>query len=196
VVQYFLDKTINAETRIKVLEQFDAIVINSMSENDSLKCSVTAPYNSDYFEYYSDLNLDVPYKVPCTINSPNNGVLTTYLDTTLYVQNSFGKIEVEKHEGSCDLKTSAGDILIEMILPENGYCRSYSASGKIKLKIPKLSSASVYAKTLNGTVTFTNLDILNIEEADGLLSGKLAEGNGTIHLETKNGDIEIAGFDL
>jgi len=159
-----------------------------------LKCSVNTPNNSDYYNYFCNLFMEIPYEMPCTIKSPNKGVSAYSLDTTLYVLNSSGEIDVARHNGSCDLKTSFGDILVEISIPENGYCHCKTASGNIKVMIPTTSSASILAKTSNGKITFTNLDIKISEEYPGFLSGSIGSGKGSIYLETDDGNIEIIGF--
>ncbi len=66
---------------------------------------------------------------------------------------------------------------------------------RIILKVPTNTSATIYAKTSAGSVTYSNLTISDLVESDGLLTGNLGSAHGEIHLETENGDIEIIGFD-
>jgi len=194
-IDYFLYRMVKAETAAKAQERFEDIVLVSEGKDDTLNCSISAPKNSEYYEFYSSLSLDVPHKVPCTVKSPNLGVTASYLDTTLTILNSNGTIDLIKHSGSCDVKTSAGDVSIEIMVPENGFCRSVTSSGDIVLNIPTNTSATIYAKTSAGSVTYSNLTITDLVESDGLLTGKLGSANGEIHLETENGNIEIIGFD-
>jgi hypothetical protein len=193
-MEYYLYKTVRAETIIKGQERFDEILLESNAENDTINYFISSPDSSAYYVSYCSLSLDILNDITCVVNSPNRGVFTSYLDTTLTVFNSTGKIEVLKHTGSCDVKTSVGDVLIEMILPENGYCRAFSASGNVKLEIHNTASAIISAKAENGSIIFYNLEISDLEQSNGSLSGKLGSGAGEIYLETKSGDIEIVGF--
>ncbi len=88
---------------MKALEELDKINLISLSEIDSLKCSINAPYNTDYFKYYCKSFLDIPFEMPCFIKSPNQDVFASNLGNIFYVQDSFGKIEIKSHEGSCDV---------------------------------------------------------------------------------------------
>jgi len=194
VVQYYIYKTIKAETNIKAKEHFEDISIQSVQIIDTTKCSIDAPGNTEYIEYSCLFGLDIPYGKPCTINRLNKGITTSQLSSSLYVKNSLGKIEVTKHTGSCDVKTSSGNVYIEMILPASGFCRSYTSSGEIKLEIPVNTSANINAKTSNGVISYSNLNIQNIIQSTGKLSGQIGSGNGIILLETEKGNIEIAGF--
>lgn len=193
-IQYYLNKMVRAETVLKAESEFSEIKLINEQEDNSIKYSIFAPENSAYYEYYCSMSLDIPYELPCSINQPNKGVHSNYLDSTLIIQNSTGMIEVTKHTGSCDVKTSLGNIFIETILPEKGFCRSYSASGNIRLEILVNTSATIYAKTADGLVSYENLTILDLEESDDQLIGKLGSGDGEIYLETNQGNIEIVGF--
>ncbi len=194
-IDYFLYRMVKAETVAKAQGRMNEIVLVSEGKDDTMNCSISAPQNSEYYEFYSSLSLDVPYKMPCIVKSPNLGVTASYLDTTLTILNSNGTIDVIKHSGSCDVKTSAGEISIEMMVPGNGFCRSYTSTGDIILKLPTNTSATIYAKTSAGSITYSNLTISDLVESDGLLTGKLGSANGEINLETESGNIEIIGFD-
>ena len=194
VIDYFLYKQVNAETIVGAQQQFGEIVLLSSTENDSLKCTISAPLNSERFEYYCSLSLDVPARLPCVIKSPNRAVSTAYLDTTLTVSGSEGDIEVARHSGSCDLETTEGDILVEMILPQSGFCRSLTMSGDITLGIPATTSANIFAKTGAGSITTTDLNLSDMLVTDSTLSAVLDSGLAEIRLETMNGNIQIIGF--
>jgi len=54
--------------------------------------------------------------------------------------------------------------------------------------------ATIYAKTYSGTVTHNGLNIENLNQSYGLLTGILETGEGEIWLETKSGNIKIKGI--
>ena len=100
-IKYSLYKVVKAKTVVAAQAHFDDITLESTIDNDSLKCSISAPNNSEYVQYLCGLSLNISNKMPCYIKSPNRGVYTNYMDTTLYVLDSSGSIEIEKHSGSC-----------------------------------------------------------------------------------------------
>jgi len=193
-VRAYWYKNVTAETKNKAEEHFGDIVLEHNIVNDSVICSITAPYNSDRLEYYSSLDLEVYGDLLTYIKSPNYKVTISYMDTTVYVLDSSGDIEIKKHNGSCELKTSKGDILVEMIIENRGFCRCYTSEGNIIVEIPSNTSATIYAKTDEGMVSYSNLTISNLQESQSMLTGELSKGNGEIRLETKKGNIEIKGF--
>jgi hypothetical protein len=193
-MEYYLYKTVRAETILKGQERFDEIRLESNAENDTINYFISSPDSSAYFEYYCSLSMDILHDISCVVKSPNRGVFANFMDATLTVLNSTGKLEILKHTGSCDVKTSVGDVLIEMILPDKGYCRAYTNSGNIRLKILRTASATISARTGNGSILFYNLEISDLQHDNDSLSGKLGSGTGEIYLETKSGNIEIVGF--
>ncbi|MBN2286136.1 MAG: DUF4097 family beta strand repeat protein [Tissierellales bacterium] len=192
----YLYKSVYAETKKKATEHFGDIVLQHYVTNDSAICSITAPHNTNRFEYYCALDLELYGNLLTYIKSPNYGVTFFYMDTTIYVQDSSGDIEIKKHNGSCEVKTSKGDILTEMIIKNKGFCRCYTSEGNIIIEIPSNTSATIYARADEGVVSYGNLTISNLHESKGLLIGELSEGNGEIRLETKKGDIEIKGLSI
>jgi hypothetical protein len=190
----YLYKNISAETQNKADKHFDDISLEHNFVHDSVICSITSPSNSNLLEYYCRLDLEVTGKLQTYIQSPNYGVSLFYMDTTVYVLDSGGDIDLMKHSGSCDLKTLKGDIFTELIIRNNGFCRCNTSKGNIIVVIPSNTSATIYARTDEGVVSYSNLSISNLQESQGLLTGVLSDGNGEIRLETKKGNIELKGF--
>jgi|GEM_PF-682242 len=193
-IQSYLYKNVSAETKNVAEEHFSDIVLEHSILNDSVLCSIAAPYYSAQLEYSCNLELEISGELQTYIKSPNNGVNIYYMDTTVYVLDSRGDIELRQHNGSCEVNTSKGDIITEMIIENNGFCRCYTSEGDITVEIPSNTSATIYAITDEGAVSYSNLTISNLSESQGYLSGELSNGQGEIHLETKKGNIEIKGF--
>ncbi|MCA0445559.1 MAG: DUF4097 domain-containing protein [Bacteroidetes bacterium] len=191
----FLYKTIWAETQNDANLHFKDIAFSSLVSPDSVKFVVNAPASSSAIRFIGNLTLHVPGNLVPVFRSPNKGVITANLSSTVLVYGSEGKIDITKHNGSVDLKTSNGDISVGFVFLRNGgFCRCYSGNGNITIEIPKSVSATLSAKTGNGTVSYSNLTISNKVESPGILTGNLAIGSGEIHLETKKGNITIKGI--
>lgn len=192
----YLYKTVKTEKDAITSKHFNDIVFEKIFQNDSVICLIDAPENSGSVEYGCELTVEIDGALLTWIDSPNKGVSFFYMDTTVYVLDSGGDIEIKQHNGSCQVNTSHGDIEVEMIMKENGFCRCITAEGNIRLEIPGNSSAAIYAQTGEGVISCNNLNISNKQESPGLLTGSLSTGSGEIHLETQNGDIEISGFSV
>ena len=67
-------------------------------------------------------------------------------------------------------------------------------NGNVDLSVPINTSAELLAVIDNGVVTVTDLSVQNETRTAASLSGTLGTGQGTITLESANGNIHIAGF--
>ena len=193
-IRAYMYKRVSAENITKAGAHFDDISFEYTQLNDSIVCSVNAPENSASLKYYSSLDLEIFGEIPTFIKYPNEAASIYYMDTTVYVLNSNGTINLHQHHGSCDINTRNGDISIELILNDGGFCRAFTEEGNIVITIPSSISATLFAKTYEGTITTQNFTIIDQTESQGELSGTINEGNGEIHIETKKGNIEIIGI--
>jgi hypothetical protein len=64
------------------------------------------------------------------------------------------------------------------------------ASACAELAVPPSTSA----ETVNGTIDFSGLDLHLLEASEELVRGLLGTGEGSITVETINGDIELGCF--
>ncbi len=193
-VMSYLYRSIDAENSAIADDNFNQIVFEYYFESDSTLCSVSSPANSDKLTYAGHYTLIVDGSMVTNVKAPNSGFSSLYMDTTIFVFDSSGDIDIKQHNGSCQVKTSKGNIAVEMIIKYNGFSRCFTTEGDIVLEIPNNSSATIYANSIEGIVSFNNLDILNLNESPGFLQGVLESGNGEIRLETMKGNIEINGI--
>jgi len=67
------------------------------------------------------------------------------------------------------------------------------ANGDISLTIPTDTSATLSCLSATGTITTSNLTVLNPIQTSHSFFGTLGEGSGDISISTANGDIAISG---
>lgn len=193
-ISYILSKTIKAEDKDKAEAQKDNIELFTELTNDTLHCSVLYPLDTDYLESYGYLDMYVPRELPVVIRNMVEGIYINDMRGDLKVRNAKDHIDIWRHSGSCDVRTIKGDLNIEIALPGGGYCKAATDEGDIILKVNSQASASIYAKTIAGTVICYGLNISNLNHSSGLLTGQIGTGVGEIRLETEIGNIEISGF--
>ena len=138
--------------------------------------------------------MEVPYQMLCQIENATEGIYVFDLDSTLFINNAKDNIEIQRHNGSCEINTSKGNISVEIALPDSGFCRCSTSMGDIVMKLPVTTSATVYAKSNEGTVGYTNLTFSSLSQKTDFLSGTLGTGDGEIYLETQKGNIQILSF--
>ena len=122
------------------------------------------------------------------------GVYSFYMSNQITTRNIKDHVKIVGHSGSCDIETEKGEIEIEIVIPDRGYCKALTLDGAITLRIPKETSASINAQTDKGAIIYENIKILDISQQSGKLSGQLGNGEGEISLATKNGNVTIIGF--
>ena len=94
------------------------------------------------------------------------------------------------------IRTTGGNISIEMFFPEEGYCRAYSGSGNIMVVIPVHTSVQVDALTKNGEVNVAeNFNFSDVEDNGNSFKGTLETGAGEIYLRTDFGNINLISFE-
>lgn len=191
-VSWLLDKSVQAETEQKAREQFDAITLAQQSRNDTLFVSVVAPNNTATITYAADLSLNVPSGMICMIDHALYSFSYDLSGLLTIQKTSYAK--VTRHNASCQIDLTEGDIAIEISLSPEGFCRASTKQGHILLSIPATTSAKVEAQTDNGTITYTGLTFTTISLQAAKLTGTLGSGSGEIILKSGQGDIQLKGF--
>lgn len=192
-VKTYLYRIVFAETRELAEQHLSDILLDNSSSNDSMICTINSPA-SNSIDYLCSYSLELSNNIAFHIKAPNNGVKISNMDTTVYVSESYGSIEITQQTGSCDLKTSKGDISAQVFLNENDFCRCYTSEGNIVLEIPANINAILYSKADSGTVSFSNLTITDKQQTTNSLTGTLGDVKGEIRLESIKGNITITGI--
>jgi hypothetical protein len=87
----------------------------------------------------------------------------------------------------------AGSVDASVALLPNGVVELRNSSGDIRLSVPTETSASLSAATTMGAVRLVDLTVVDQDPRASVLRGTMADGDGTIRLETISGDITIQG---
>jgi len=190
VVRWFMNRQVMGEDPVTTLSsQLPNIKLITDQSSESLKCEIHYPRDMSRFRYATLLSLGVPYNIACRINRVDGDLNVLDLGSNLWIQNAH-MVKTLRINGSCEIGSLSSD---QMVLPVGGFCK-VSANGTITLRIPSTTSASLFAQTTSGSVSYTNLAISNINQQQRSLKGKLGDGSGEIRLETARGDIIIDGI--
>lgn len=188
---WYLFKTAEAQSTSDTAEIFSSINLSTWSSNDTFYVDVVSAASSTA-EPSCLVDLSIPYGMSCHIAQANGRVEADDVDSVLDVDNA-AEVDVERQSGSCRVAAD-GDISVLMDLPDSGYCRLSAANGDITLKIPTTTSAALYAKSGDGTVSDSGLVISNLQRLSSLVSGTLNSGQGEIYLKTQKGNVRLVGF--
>jgi hypothetical protein len=188
--RWFIDKNVEAESVEQANSYFALINLSFEKQSDTLLVILNAPGE---LPLRGMLELDIPYYVTCRIEQVSDNIYVSNLSTPLFAYNA-SNVQVIKHNGSCEISSGAGNISVEAVLPENGFCRLSLNSGNILISIPSTTSATVYAKSITGSVSQGGLTFTDIRQTAGFISGKLGSGAGEIRAEVNEGTIRLKGF--
>lgn len=188
-----IDKTVKVKESALAQAAFDRIRLVSYVLKDTAFCMVEAPAENDG-TFKSNLSLVVPYRKPIVVKNTNGGVIFSHLYSDIYVETDRYNCEVNYHSGSLEAHSSTGQISGSISLPKDGYCNCYSENGNIHLQIPTNSSLSIHLKTVSGTITYNNLNIIIISSSKSELKGSMNSGEGNIYIESLTGNIILEGI--
>jgi hypothetical protein len=192
-INYTLDKSVWVKSGDLANGEFNKISLKHSVLSDSILCLIDCPSQS-ISGYYCTMNLDIPYGKKVSVRNPNDGVRTSYLESDLFAETTTEDCLVDGHSGSLDAHTTSGNIISQLIIPTDGYCKCYSVSGDIIIRIPIESTGNIHIKTTSGTASFENLNITTTINTSKEIIGTLGTGNETIYLESTSGDIKLIGF--
>lgn len=190
---YVLIKTVKVKETSLAQAEFDKILFAYTTNLDSINCNINAP-SVPFDNYKCSLNINLPPGKDIYVKKNNFGVQTYQLENNLHIETAKGECIVEGHGGSVEATTQSGNIDLMVLIPDSGYCKSYSVDGNITVQVPIGSSGSIVIKTTNGNVSFSNLNIHNLVQTSKQITGSIGTGSGTIYLESVNGNVLLKGF--
>ena len=125
----------------------------------------------------------------------NGNVSVANIDALVSVNNVTGNIRLRNITGSASVILTNGNIDGEVFLPSDGTIDLTTTNGNIALEIPNSTSAGFTARVTNGAISLSNLDLQDVESTNRSLAGTLGDGEGSIELQTINGNIGVHGFE-
>ena len=190
----YMFNTIEASSIELANAHFNDIKFKYTIIGDTIFVSIETPSNTEEIIYKSSsLSLDIPYAMNCIISNVDGSIFLDQLSSTVTITNSAGEVNIERQEGSC-VVSSSNNINVQMIVPLGGVCSLNTTNGNVSLSIPDSTHATVSLRTDQGTVTYTNLSFSQLSQTSTLLTGILGNGNSTITLYTKRGNILLNGM--
>lgn len=144
-----------------------------------------------------------------TLRRLSGGVRVKGISGKVEGQEIGGKAEIKVTSGSVDLtncrftgldlSVSSGRIMVETELagPPDGDYKLNTASGAVKLLLPRDSRASVDCRTLNGRLVMPKISAVEIRNRPGQSQARidLNGGGRKVSVNTLNGNVELALYD-
>jgi DUF4097 and DUF4098 domain-containing protein YvlB len=120
-------------------------------------------------------------------------LVPTTLDATVF--NINGNVDIEDVWGRTRVDLTNGNIDAYYGSAPDGAIELSTVNGNLRLEIPKTTSATFSASVVNGNISVRDLQLSDIATTPTRTTGVLGNGDGTIELETVNGNIDARGHD-
>ena len=141
-----------------------------------------------------DYTITLPDNFEISTINVNGSVTIDTISNTVSVVNVNGQVILNTIFGSASVTLVNGQIVAQITLPSEGTIDLSTVNGGISLDIPQNTSAELSANVTNGGINIYNLNLNNLTSTLNFVSGTLADGRGTISLNTVNGGIQVTGF--
>jgi len=161
---------------------------------DEISIQTLQPQSSQGRQYRVDYTLTVPSDLVVDLNHVNGHVSIAGFDNPVEVDVVNGNVLLSNLFGGATVSVENGSVDATLSLPPGGEASLATVNGNLLLRIPSSTSAGLSASVDHGVISWSNLNLLNVLETNLSLTGTLGGGDGAIHLETTNGDIEVTGF--
>lgn len=141
-----------------------------------------------------DYTIILPDNFEILASNVNGSVVIDTISNLVSVDNVNGQVILNTIYGTTYVNLANGQIAADITLPSEGIIDLSTVNGGISLDIPQNTSAELSAQVTNGGINIYNLDLQNNTSTLKSVSGTLADGRGTISLNTVNGFIQVSGF--
>lgn len=190
---YVLNKTVKVKESSLAQAEFDKILFDYSTVSETINCKINSP-SAAFDNYKCSLNINIPPGKDIYVKKNNYGVQTYQLENNLHIETAKGECIVEGHGGSVEASTQSGNINVMVLIPDSGYCQCFSFDGNITVQVPIGSSGTIILKTTNGLISYSNLNIHNLNQTTKELTGTIGTGSGTIYVESVNGNVLLKGI--
>ena len=128
------------------------------------------------------------------ISSANGDVRVQDVDGYPSLRSSNGDVELGGGGGLSTATTANGDIDVD-ITSFSGDVELSTTNGDIEIALRPSLDADIDARTGNGTVTVTGLELSNVRQSRNHLTGQLGAGGPDLRVSSSNGDVDLDALD-
>lgn len=193
-VRVWGERKVGSESYEDAEYHLERLQVNVTTLEDEILIKTEQPSNTHGRSYTVTYHVRVPRYLDICVHNVNGEIFIddTAGGVTLALVN--GNIQLREVKGEVLAETTNGNIDGKIILPQKGICRLITVNGNIKLTIPKSTSAYFSASTVNGSVQLHELTLMNQSGSRTTMKGRLGDGEGTISIQTVNGNITAEGY--
>jgi hypothetical protein len=140
-----------------------------------------------------EYRVEVPSGTDLTLVHVSGPIEIRSVSGDVDVQAAAGPVALSDMTANVRAVVASGDVDASVALPRGGLVELQTGSGDIRLSLPAETSASLRAATSSGAVHVIDLALIDQDPRAAVLRAIMADGDGTIRLDTASGDITLQG---
>ncbi len=187
-------KRVGSESTQDAEEHLQELEVNVQSLANEVFVETIQPQDSGGRNYIVDYTITLPKNLEVQVANANGIVTLDSIENDVTVNNANGGVIFIGIVGNALVNLANGTIESEVTLPLNGTIDLNMGNGNINLAIPANTSAGFSAIVSIGSISVSNLVLQDEVSTPTSRRGTLGNGQGTISLETGNGNIRVSGF--
>jgi hypothetical protein len=185
---------VGSDTYVDALLGLDLLEVSLTDGSGEIVVQTVQPPNISGRQYIVDYSITVPSDLPVSINIANGHVSVNDMESSVFVILDNGDVNFSNIHGEADVNMDNGSFIGDISLPTGGEAVISTTNGDIDLSIPVSTAAELFGNiNNNGTISWSNLVIGNLQTTSTSIQGTLGSGSGLVDLTTVNGDIVITG---
>jgi microcompartment protein CcmK/EutM len=173
------------------LEELD---VDVEATGSAISVTTIQPLDTEGRTFVVDYEITVPDGLEVSILNANGNVRVESIVSNVSVGNGNGNIVLLDIAGSAFANVANGEVDARVTLPSGAMVGITIGNGNAGLFIPSNTSAQFSATVGNGNIAIVNLDLQNMVSTSRRVTGRLGAGDGSINLQTGNGNITATGF--
>ena len=193
-VEIYAVKSVGSDTRRDANDWLDRIEVRVIELADEIRVETIQPRDNHGRVVEVDYEIRIPSHLNVRAFNVNGFISVAALDADLTADQVNGDFEFLGVYGNVRGHLVNGRIDAEVWLPEAGIVDFDVTNGDIALDVPEDVSAELRAHVTNGSVSVSQLDLIDPVTTARSVVATLGDGSGSIDVETVNGTIRIRGF--
>jgi hypothetical protein len=192
-IQVSGEKKVTDQTETEAENHIGDISVEMDSSGNTFSIITHQPTSGGNRNYEVDYKIHIPIGWKVAIVNINGDITVTNISDDVSVTVTNGMVSTNSVTGNLETVIQNGNINADVVLPSGDACDLNTTNGQIILTVPRSTSATVTASVVNGTVSISNLPIVETSTSETHITGTIGKGESSISLNAVNGTIELNG---
>jgi hypothetical protein len=185
---------VRAETVEAAQAGLEELDVDIEVADGTISVTTVQPLETEGRTFVVDYEITVPEGLGVSILNGNGNIRVESIVSDVSVSNGNGNTALMDIAGSAYANVANGEVDARVTLPSAGIIGITIGNGNADLFIPSNTSAQFSATVGNGVIAIVDLDLQNMVSTSRRVTGRLGAGDGSINLQTGNGNITATGF--